>query len=88
MKISRLYMFEGLKRVEAAEARIGDIIAVSGVGDITIGETICDIDCPEPLPFVEIDEPTITMTFSVNKQPLCRKGRYFRYIQTLKGQAF
>ncbi len=77
MKVSRLYLFEGLKRVEADEAMIGDIVAVSGVGDATIGETICDVEYPEPLPFVEIDEPTITMTFSVNNSPFAgREGTY------------
>jgi GTP-binding protein len=88
MKISRLYMFEGLKRVEAAEARIGDIIAVSGVGDITIGETICDIDCPEPLPFVEIDEPTITMTFSVNNSPFAGREGTFVTSRHLRDRLF
>jgi GTP-binding protein len=52
-KISRLYLFEGLKRAEASEATYGDIVAVSGVGDITIGETICDVDCPEALPLLK-----------------------------------
>ncbi|MDP4181783.1 MAG: translational GTPase TypA [Bacillota bacterium] len=77
MRISRLYMFEGLKRVEASEAIFGDIVSVSGVGDITIGETICDVECPEALPFIEIDEPTITMTFSVNNSPFAgREGQF------------
>jgi len=76
-KISRLYLFEGLKRAEASEATYGDIVAVSGVGDITIGETICDVDCPEALPFIEIDEPTISMTFSVNNSPFAgREGTF------------
>jgi len=68
-KVSRLYKFEGLKRVEAEEAELGDIVSVSGLGEINIGETICDVDAPEPLPFVDIDEPTISMTFSVNNSP-------------------
>lgn len=77
IKLSRLYKFEGLKRTETAEALLGDIVAVSGVGDINIGETICDVDCPEPLPFVNIDEPTINMTFSVNNSPFAGKeGSY------------
>lgn len=76
-KISRLYTFQGLKRVETKEASVGDIVAVSGLGDINIGETICDVDRPEPLPFVNIDEPTISMTFSVNNSPLAGKeGTY------------
>lgn len=77
IKVSKLYKFEGLKRVDAAEAKLGDIVSVSGVGDITIGETICDVDSPDPLPFVEIDEPTISMTFSVNNSPFAgREGTY------------
>jgi GTP-binding protein len=77
MKVTKLYTFEGLKRVEASEAMLGDIVAVSGMGDINIGETICDVDNPEPLPFVDIDEPTITMTFSVNNSPFAgREGTY------------
>jgi len=76
-KISRLYKFEGLKRAEADNAQLGDIVAVSGLSDINIGETICDIGYPEPLPFVNIDEPTITMTFSVNNSPFAGKeGTY------------
>ncbi len=77
VKVSRLYKFEGLRRVEAPDAALGDIVAVSGVGDINIGETICDPDSPEPLPFVNIDEPTINMTFSVNNSPFAgREGTY------------
>lgn len=76
-KVSKLYTFQGLKRVEAIESSLGDIVAVSGLGDINIGETICDLDAPEPLPFVNIDEPTISMTFSVNNSPLAgREGTY------------
>ncbi len=77
IKISRLYKFEGLKRIEASEATVGDIVSISGVGDITIGETVCDVQNPEPLPFIDIDEPTITMTFSVNNSPFAgREGTY------------
>lgn len=77
VKVSRLYMFEGLKRVEASEAAVGDIVAVSGLGEINIGETICDAEAPEPLPFVAIDEPTVSMTFTVNNSPFAgREGTY------------
>jgi len=76
-KISRLYRFEGLKRVESEEAGVGDIVAVSGITGINIGETICDANVPEPLPFVNIDEPTLSMTFSVNNSPFAGKeGTY------------
>ncbi len=69
IKITKLYTFDGLKRAEAESAMLGDIVAVSGVADITIGDTLCDVGEPEPLPFVEIDEPTLSMTFSVNNSP-------------------
>lgn len=77
VKISRLYQFEGLKRVEVESAAIGDIICVSGISDLNIGETICSPDCVEPLPFVKIDEPTISMNFMVNDSPFAGKeGKY------------
>ncbi len=76
-RITKLYCYEGLKRIEANEARIGDIVAVSGVGDVTIGDTICDVGSPEPLPFTAIDEPTLSMTFSVNNSPFAgREGTF------------
>ncbi len=77
IKLTKLYEFDGLKRVDCEEAGIGDIVSVSGVSDITIGETICDVDFPEPLPFIDIDEPTIAMSFSVNNSPFAgREGTY------------
>ncbi len=76
-RITKLYCYEGLKRIETNEARIGDIVAVSGVGDVTIGDTICDVGAPEPLPFTAIDEPTLSMTFSVNNSPFAgREGTF------------
>lgn len=76
-KIVTLYTFNGLKREEVEEAFLGDIVAVAGLSDINIGETIADSQNPEPLPFVEIDEPTISMTFSVNDSPFAgREGEY------------
>lgn len=76
-KISKLYIFDGLKRAESDAASLGDIIAVSGFADISIGDTICDVEAPEPLPFINIDEPTISMTFSVNNSPFAgREGTY------------
>jgi GTP-binding protein len=77
IKISRLYQFEGLKRVEVPEAKVGDIIAVTGITELNIGETVCDETCIEPLPFIKIDEPTISMTFMVNNSPFAgREGKY------------
>ena len=77
VKISKLYQFEGLKRVEAQSAALGDIVAVSGLADLNIGETACDPACVEPLPFVKIDEPTVSMMFMVNNSPFAgREGKY------------
>ena len=77
VKISRLYQFDGLKRVEVESASVGDIICVSGIVDLNIGETLCAPDCIEPLPFVKIDEPTISMNFIVNDSPFAgREGKF------------
>jgi GTP-binding protein len=77
VKVSMLQDFVGLKRHDTESATVGDIIAVSGIPDITIGDTICDKDFPEPIPFVDIDEPTISMYFMVNNSPFAgREGTY------------
>ncbi|MBU5311534.1 translational GTPase TypA [Tissierella carlieri] len=77
VKISKVYEFEGLNRVEVESATVGSIIAITGVEDIHIGDTICDVNSPEPLPFVKISEPTIAMTFSVNNSPFAgREGKF------------
>mgnify|MGYP004633986331 FL=1 len=77
LKIGKVYTYNGLKRVEIEEAFAGDIIAVVGIPDINIGETIADPEHPEAIPFVDIDEPTLTMTFSVNNSPFAgREGEY------------
>ena len=76
-KIVNVYTHEGLNRVEVDEATIGDIVAVSGLADVNIGETIADASCPEALPFVEIDEPTLSMHFMVNNSPFAgREGTF------------
>ncbi len=76
-KISRLYQFEGLKRIEVENASMGDIVCVSGIEDINIGETACDPECIEALPFIKIDEPTISMNFIVNDSPFAgQEGKY------------
>lgn len=76
-KLTRLYHFEGLKRIEVEEASAGDIVAVAGVEGITVGQTACSVDCIEPLPFVHIDEPTVSMLFVVNDSPFAgREGKY------------
>lgn len=77
IRISNIYEFQGLNRVEVKESKAGSIIAVTGVEGIHIGDTICDVDAPEPLPFVKISEPTIAITFSVNDSPFAgQEGEY------------
>ena len=76
-RIVKVYTHVGLNKVEVEEAKAGDIIEVSGIADINIGETICDINNPEKIDFVDIDEPTVTMTFSVNNGPFAgREGQF------------
>ncbi len=76
-KITRLYRYEGLKRVEVDEAPCGDIICVAGMEYLNVGETVCDPACIEPLPFVHIDEPTVSMMFMLNDSPFAgREGKY------------
>ena len=76
-KATALYQFQGLSKVPVTEAAAGNIIAMSGIGDITIGDTICAPDCVEPMEFVKISAPTIEMTFSVNDSPFAgREGKF------------
>lgn len=88
VRISRLYQFDGLKRVEVESAAAGDIICVSGISDLNIGETICDPNCIEPLPFVKIDEPTISMNFIVNDSPFAGKEGKFVTSRNLRDRLF
>ncbi len=76
-KAVSIYEFEGLQRAPVTEATAGSIIALSGIGDITIGDTICDVNAVEPLPFVKISAPTMEMTFSVNDSPFAGKEGKF-----------
>lgn len=77
VRIAKLYQFEGLKRTEVDSATMGDLICVSGIADLNIGETACDPEHIEPLPFVKIDEPTISMNFIVNNSPFAgREGKF------------
>ena len=76
-KAVSLYEFSGLAKVPVTEATAGNIIAMSGIGDVTIGDTICAVGTPEPLPFVKISAPTMEMTFSVNNSPFAgREGKF------------
>ena len=77
VKISKLYEFEGLNKVEVKEATVGSIVAISGITDIHIGDTLCDPEHPEPIPFQKISEPTIAMQFIVNDSPLAgQEGKF------------
>src|SRR5690625_1150753 len=76
-RVTKLFGFLGLNRIEIDEAKAGDIVAVTGMEDINVGETVCDKDHPEPLPLLRIDEPTLQMTFLVNNSPFAGKeGKY------------
>lgn len=88
VKISSLQSFQGLKRVDTESASIGEIIAVSGIPDITIGDTICDKDYPEAIPFVDIDEPTISMYFLVNNSPFAGKEGTYVTSRHLRNRLF
>ena len=77
VKISKLYEFDGLNKIEVNEATVGAIVAISGIADIHIGDTICSTDNPQPIPFQKISEPTISMKFMVNDSPLAgQEGKF------------
>ncbi len=77
VKVSKLYEYEGLKKVEVEEAGVGSIVAISGISDIHIGDTLCSPEDPTPIPFQKISEPTIAMTFCVNDSPLAgQEGKF------------
>lgn len=87
-KIGKLYQFEGLKRVEVTDGYVGDIVAISGIEKISIGETVCSTDVVEQLPFVAIDEPTISMMFMVNNSPFAGKEGKFVTSRHLRARLF
>ena len=88
VKISKLYEFEGLKKIEVEEAGIGSIVAISGIADIHIGDTLCSPENPEPIPFQKISEPTIAMHFVVNDSPLAGKEGKFVTSRHLRDRLF
>ncbi len=88
IRLTKMFVYEGLKRVETTEATIGDIVLMAGVADVKIGETICDVDCPDPLPFIDIDEPTLSMTFSVNDSPFAGREGDFVTSRHLRDRLF
>ena len=87
-RIAKLYTHVGLKREEAEEVKAGDIIAISGIADINIGETICDYEHPEKIEFIDIDEPTVSMTFSVNNGPFAGKEGQFITSRHIRDRLF
>ena len=87
-RVGKLYQFEGLKRIEVESAEMGDIIALSGIEKINIGETVCSPDCIEQLPFVAIDEPTVSMFFMVNNSPFAGKEGKFVTSRHLRARLF
>lgn len=88
VKISKLYEFEGLKKVEVQEASVGSIVAISGIADLHIGDTICSIDTPAAIPFQKISEPTISMNFLVNDSPLAGQEGKFVTSRHLRDRLF
>ena len=88
VKILKLFMYDGLKRTEVQTARAGDIIQVAGIANLNIGETACDPACIEPLPFVKIDEPTLSMNFMVNNSPFAGKEGKFVTSRNLRDRLF
>ena len=88
VKINKLYEFDGLKKVEVNEASIGAIVAISGIADIHIGDTICSINNPQPIPFQKISEPTIAMHFLVNDSPLAGQEGKFVTSRHLRDRLF
>jgi len=87
-KIQRLYQYEGLRRVEVESGQMGDIVAINGIDELNIGETVCDTDKVEALPFVHIDEPTISMMFMVNNSPFAGKEGKFVTSRHLRARLF
>lgn len=77
VRISKLYEYDGLEKVEVTEAKVGSIVAISGIADLHIGDTICSPDAPEPIPFQKISEPTLSMNFIVNDSPFAgQEGKF------------
>ena len=87
-KIAKVYTHMGLKKVEVEEASAGDIIEIAGLADIHIGDTICEFGHPEKIPFVDIDEPTVSMTFSVNNGPFAGKEGQFITSRHIRDRLF
>jgi GTP-binding protein len=87
-RIAKVYTHVGLNKVEVEEGKAGDIIELAGISDINIGDTICDFNNPEKIPFVDIDEPTVSMTFSVNNGPFAGKEGQFITSRHIRDRLF
>ncbi len=87
-KATKLFTFEGLNKTPTDEVGAGDVVAISGITDINIGDTLCDCQHPEPLPFVKIDDPVLSMTFSVNDSPFAGKDGKFVTSRHLRERLF
>ena len=87
-KAVKLFTYEGLKKAPAEVVGAGDVVAISGIADINIGDTVCDLNNPEPLPFVKIDDPVLSMTFSVNDSPFAGKEGKFVTSRHLRDRLF
>ena len=87
-RIQKMFGFLGLKRIEINEAHAGDIVAIAGLPDISVGETVCDIGKEDPLPVLKIDEPTLQMTFGVNSSPFCGKDGKFLTARKIEERLF
>ena len=87
-RIQKMFGFLGLKRIEIQEANAGDIVAIAGLPDISVGETVCDIGKEDPLPVLKIDEPTLQMTFGVNSSPFCGKDGKFLTARKIEERLF
>lgn len=88
VRIAKLFMQQGLRRTEVETASVGDIIEVAGISELEIGETACSSDCIEPMPFVKIDEPTLSMNFMVNDSPFAGKDGKFVTSRNLRDRLF
>ncbi|MDD6405408.1 MAG: translational GTPase TypA [Clostridiales bacterium] len=88
VRIGKLFEYEGLNKIEVKEAQIGSIVAVSGIADVQIGDTLCSPENPDPIPFQKISEPTISMTFMVNDSPLAGKEGKFVTSRHLRDRLF
>ena len=87
-KVGKLFIFDGLKRDEAESVSCGEIVCISGLGSIEIGETVCNADCPDALPVIEVDEPTISMNFLVNNSPFAGTEGQFVTSRHLRARLF